>query len=143
MFSGLYLHRGSAGAARGAHNLEVVGSRPTAGISTFVGFSETDGHSSSDLKHEQLVAGMAQRQRARLITSRTQDRSLLPVFIIRADLQNLPTLSLQQQFTGMAQRKRAGLITPRSLVQSQFPVFTILADLQNLPTLSLQQHSPL
>jgi hypothetical protein len=86
MFSGLYLHRGSAGAARGAHNPEVVRSKRTPGISSFVGFTETDGHSSSDLKHEQLVAGMAQWQRARLITSRTQDRSLLPVFSISAGL---------------------------------------------------------
>ena len=45
MFLVLYLHRYGAEAARKAHNLEDVGSRPTAGISTFVGFSETDGQS--------------------------------------------------------------------------------------------------
>ena len=38
---------------------------------------------------------MAQGQRAGLITLRSQDRNLLPVFHIRAIYQNLPTLSLQ------------------------------------------------
>ena len=35
---------------------------------------------------EQTFTGMAQRQRAWLITTRTQDRSLLPVFIISVGL---------------------------------------------------------
>ena len=36
----------------------------------FVGFAETDGHSSSDLKHERRITGVAHRQRAGLITPR-------------------------------------------------------------------------
>ena len=51
------LHRGSAEAARGAHNPEVTGSTPVPGIYHFVGFKETDGHSSSDHKHEQHSPG--------------------------------------------------------------------------------------
>ena len=45
MFLVLYLNRGGAEVARKTHNLEDVGSRPTSGISSFVGFSETDGQS--------------------------------------------------------------------------------------------------
>ena len=127
MYSVLYLHRGGAGAAREAHNLEDVGSIPTPGIYHSSGFTESatavttatlhrDGaeeargahnpevtgsipvsgiyHLSAlqkpmvtvraTLNTSTLFTGMAQRQRARLITSRTQDRSLLPVFIISA-----------------------------------------------------------
>ena len=46
------IHRHGAEAARGAHNSEVTGSKPVAGILQFVGFKETDGHSSRDPKHE-------------------------------------------------------------------------------------------
>ena len=65
-----------------AYTPEDVGSKPTTGIIQFVGFKETDGHSSRDPKHEQHFTGMAQRQRARLITARSQDQNLLPVFVI-------------------------------------------------------------
>ena len=41
MYSVLYLHRGGAGAAREAHNLEDVGSRPTPGIYHSSGFTES------------------------------------------------------------------------------------------------------
>ena len=36
--------------AHSAHNREVTGSKPVAGILHFVGFKETDGHSSRDLQ---------------------------------------------------------------------------------------------
>ena len=52
MLTGHTLHRHGAEAARGAHNSEVTGSKPVAGILQFVGFKETDGHSSRDPKHE-------------------------------------------------------------------------------------------
>ena len=59
-------------------------------------------------------------QRARLITSRTQDRNLSPGSII---ISHRCVRHLSNPITGMAQRKRAGLITSRSLVQTQLPVF--------------------
>ena len=66
--------------------------------------------------------GVAQGQRAWLITTRSLDRNGLPVSFNSRVYKNLSTLSPQQPFTGMAQRERAGLITPRSLVRTQFPV---------------------
>ena len=64
------LHRGSAEAARGAHNPEVTGSTPVPGI-----------YHLSDLKKPMVIAratintstftGMAQRKRAGLIIPRT------------------------------------------------------------------------
>ncbi len=80
-----------------------------------------------DVVYQTKFTGMAQRQRAWLITTRTQDRNLLPVFIILRVYQNPPRcIHTQQHFTGMAQRERAGLITPRSLVRIQFPVYYII-----------------
>ena len=73
--------------------------------------------------------GMAQRQRAGLITPRSQDRNLLPVFII---ISQWCIEALEQHFTGMAQRQRAGLITPRSQDQNLLPVFIICQLLQKL-----------
>jgi len=66
-------HRHGAEAARGAHNPEVTGSKPVAGI------HHTSHWCIKALEH--LITDMAQRQRARLITARTQDRNLLSVFI--------------------------------------------------------------
>jgi hypothetical protein len=70
---------------------------------------------------------MAQRQRAGLITPRSQDQNLLPVLFNSPALQK-PVVKLDikrsnQTFTGMAQRQRAGLITPRSLDRNGLPVF--------------------
>ena len=73
-------NRHGAEAARGAHNSEDTGSKPVAGILQFACFKEVRRHSSSDVKHEQPLTGMAQRQRAGLITPRSPDRNGLPVF---------------------------------------------------------------
>ena len=43
-------HRHGAGAARGAHNSEVTGSKPVAGIFQFTSFTEAGRHSSRDVK---------------------------------------------------------------------------------------------
>ena len=78
--------------------------------------------------------GVAQRQRAGLITLRSLDRNGLPVSFNSRVYKNPPRCHHRQQhFTGMAQRKRAGLIIPRSLVRIQFPVFIILRVYKNLP----------
>ena len=55
------LHRHGAEAARGAHNSEVTGSKPVAGIIQFVSFREVD-----TLSHQQpnQFTGVAQRKRA-------------------------------------------------------------------------------
>ena len=63
------LNRGGAEGARGAHNSEVVGSNPTSGIIQFASFTEAGRHMLSDVKHSTFT-GMAQRQRAGLITPR-------------------------------------------------------------------------
>ena len=57
--------RGSAGAARGAHNLEVVRSKRTPGICTFADLSE-----SAPLSLQQPLTALAHRKSARLITVR-------------------------------------------------------------------------
>ncbi len=116
-------HRLSSSEERTAHNREVAGSTPAGGIYHFRRwFIRT----SPPLSLQQHSTGMAQRQRARLITLRTQDRSLLPVFIISGEVyQNFATAVFTATLTGMAQWERAGLITPRSLVRVQFPVFII------------------
>ena len=62
-----------------AYTPEDVGSKPTAGIVQFASFREADRHSSRDVKHEQPLTGMAQWERAGLITPRSQDQNLLPV----------------------------------------------------------------
>jgi hypothetical protein len=82
-------------------------------------------------KAHKLFTGMAQRQRAGLITPRSLDRNGLPVFSYSCALQKrivnaLVTLNLcNTLFTGMAQRQRAGLITPRSLDRNGLPVFPL------------------
>ena len=57
--------RGSAGAARGAHNLEVVRSKRTPGICTFADLSEH-----ATLSTQQPLTALAHRKSARLITVR-------------------------------------------------------------------------
>ena len=60
--------------------------------------------------------GVAQRQRDGLITRRSQDRNLSPVFYISVGLQNLlvnASDAKQAPLTGVAQRQRARLITLR------------------------------
>ena len=44
------IHRHGAAAARGAHNSEVTGSKPVAGIFQFTSFTEAGRHSSRDVK---------------------------------------------------------------------------------------------
>ncbi len=74
----LFYRRGAA-AARGAHNSEVTGSKRVAGIILFVCFTEALRHMLCDVKHSTFT-GVAQRERAGLITPRSQDQSLSPVF---------------------------------------------------------------
>ena len=85
----------SSEAERQAHNLEVTGSKPVGGI-----------------------PGVAQRERAWLITTRTQDRNLSPGL-------GLLDHNRATCLTGVAQRERAGLITPRSGVRITSPVNNI------------------
>ena len=63
------VNRCGAEAARKAHNLEVTGSKPVAGILQFVCFKEAHRQCTSDEKQAPFT-GVAQRQRARLITLR-------------------------------------------------------------------------
>ena len=76
------LHRLSSSVERRAHNPEVTGSTPVGGIYHLSALQKPMVIVRATLNTSTLFTGMAQRQRARLITSRTQDRSLLPVFII-------------------------------------------------------------
>ena len=73
-----------------------------------------------------ILTGMAQRQRAGLITPRSLDRNGLPVFIHFASFTEAGRQAgrkrEQPHFTGMAQGQRAGLITPRSLDRNGLPV---------------------
>ena len=65
--------------------LVATSSNLVGGVLLFSSFIEAARHSLSDVKHEQhtkLFTGMAQRQRARLITLRTPDRNGLPVLLI-------------------------------------------------------------
>ena len=78
---------------------------------------------------------MAQRQRAGLITLRSHDRDVSPVFYISVGLQNLlvnASDAKQASLTGVAKRKRDGLITRRSQDRNLSPVFYISVGLQNL-----------
>ncbi len=68
-----HFHRRGAEAARRAHNPEVTGSKPVAGIFQFAGLQE-----SAPLSSQHIYPGMAQRQRAGLITLRSLDRNGLP-----------------------------------------------------------------
>ena len=79
-------HRDGAEDARGAHNPEVTGSSPVSGIYHLSALQKPMVTARATLNTSTLFTGMAQRQRARLITLRTQDRSLLPVFSISAGL---------------------------------------------------------
>ena len=96
-------HRHGAEEARGAHNSEVTRSKRVAGI------YHTSHWCIKALEH--LITDMAQRQRAGLITLRSQDRNLLSVFITH---RIGASRHWSNSFTGVAQRKRAGLITPRT-----------------------------
>jgi hypothetical protein len=75
-------HRHGAGVARGAHNSEVTGSKPVAGIPSIAPALQK---LAVMAKRRQNTAthftGMAQRQRAGLITPRSLDRNGLPVFL--------------------------------------------------------------
>ena len=80
------IHRDGAEEARGAHNPEVTGSIPVSGIYHLSALQKPMVTVRATLNTSHTFTGMAQWQRARLITLRTQDRSLLPVFIISAGL---------------------------------------------------------
>ena len=111
-------HRHGAEEARRAHNSEVVRSKRTAGILHFTRFTETGRHSLSDVKHERPFTGVAQRQRAGLITLRSLDRDESPVLLhfarfIETGRHSLSDAKHERRFTGVAHRQRAGLITLR------------------------------
>ena len=73
-------YRDGAEGARGAHNSEVVGSNPTSGI---ISIRQLYRRWPSCWKlNAAFVTGVAQGQRARLITARSHDRNVSPVFII-------------------------------------------------------------
>ena len=82
-------HPLSSAAERRTHNPEVGGSKPPGGILQFVCFTETD-RLDADVKRISsnwtlnvvtlYFTGMAQRKRAGLITPRSHDRNVLPVF---------------------------------------------------------------
>ncbi len=86
-------HPLSSEAERRTHNPEVGGSKPPGGIFQFVCFTETD-RLDADVKRISsnwtlnvvtlYFTGMAQGQRAGLITPRSLDRNGLPVFFIIA-----------------------------------------------------------
>ena len=80
--------------ARGAHNSEVTRSKRVSGIILFACFIEARRHLLCDVKHcmhtyIHTLTGVAQRQRAGLITPRTQDQSLSPVLYPLPVLQKL------------------------------------------------------
>ena len=102
-------YRDGAEEARGAHNPEVVGSNPTSGIISIRLVYRIK--PSSWTLNAAFVTGVAQGQRARLITARSHDRDVSPVFIITS---HRCIKALGQPLTGVAQRKRAWLITTRS-----------------------------
>ena len=79
-------HRLSSSGERTAHNREVAGSTPAGGIYLLSALQKPMVTVRATLNTSHTFTGMAQWQRARLITLRTQDRSLLPVFIISAGL---------------------------------------------------------
>ena len=60
--------------------LVATGSKPVGGVLLFSSFTEALRHSSRDEKHSTTTfTGVAQRQRAGLITPRSLDRNELPV----------------------------------------------------------------
>ena len=93
------LHRYGAEAARRAHNPEVTGSKPVAGIFQFAALSEA-AHAVTTA----TLTGMAQRERAGLITPRSLVRIQLPVFIIRSFIRSCNAVTTAHYFTGVAQR---------------------------------------
>ena len=86
--------------ARGAHNSEVTPIE--------AGLRYISSHRNGASRHwsNKPLTGMAQRERAGLITPRAQDQNLLPVFSIRSFTEAV-TLSIQQHTAGVAQRKSA------------------------------------
>ena len=72
------LHRHGAEAAREAHNLEDTGSKPVAGIS----HSRVYQNPPRCIHTQQHFTGMAQRERAGLITPRSLVRIQFPVYYI-------------------------------------------------------------
>jgi len=114
------LHRYGAEVARGAHNSEVTGSKPVAGIYHSQLYQKLQRCHHSTLFHRRG----AEVARAAHNCKDIRSKRIAGIFQF-ADLQESAPLSLQQPLTGMAQRERAGLITPRSLVRIQLPVFII------------------
>ena len=114
------LHRYGAEVARGAHNSEVTGSKPVAGIYHSQIYKNLPRCHHSTLFHRRG----AEVARAAHNCKDIRSKRIAGIFQF-ADLQESAPLSLQQPLTGMAQRERAGLITPRSLVRIQLPVFII------------------
>ena len=78
------LNRHGAAEARGAHNSEDTRSKRVAGMIIIQLL-----YRSSTRLHMDTLTGMAQRQRAGLITPRTLDRNELPVFLYLAPLAQL------------------------------------------------------
>ena len=67
----------------------------------FGNFTEAARHSSSDAKHEQHLTGVAQGQRAWLITTRSYDQNVSPVSItIRQLYRSCHTPSLPEEGVG-------------------------------------------
>jgi hypothetical protein len=79
------INRHGAEEARGAHNSEDVRSKLTAGTSPYRVHRSVWTFPRQDIEYieddEDKLTGMAQRQRAGLITPRSQDRNLLPVSV--------------------------------------------------------------
>ena len=101
--------------ARGAHNSEVTRSKRVAGIFQFTSFTEAGRHSSRDVKHEHPFTGMAQRQRARLITARSQDQNLLPVFSNSSALEKLTRCRISNPTYSPVWRRGSALLKTRLL----------------------------
>ena len=81
----------------------------------------------------------------RLISGRSQDRNLLPVYFNSVALQKQLVIAKRRQntasFTGVAQRQRAGLITPRTQDQSLSPVYFNSAALQKQPVIAKRRQN--
>ena len=87
--TGVNFHRHGAEAARGAHNSEVTRSKRVAGIIQFVRFTEPDRQLLGDAKHSTTTfTGVAQRERAVLITPRSLVQTQPPVSSNSSALQN-------------------------------------------------------
>ena len=98
----LACNRHGAEVARGAHNSEVTRSKRVAGIFQFAGLQNLP-----RCLHSTPLTGVAQRERAGLITPRSGVRITSPVFSIRSFTETA-TLSIQQHTpAGVAQRKSA------------------------------------